>query len=288
MAYKNFDDFRVDAVKNLGDVLSATSDLPNTRLGAGITNRDKQIMTWLLPNGTSVQMYINPENFVVAESKQIQQTRTKGGFVVQYWGDNLTRLTLNGTTGSAGVKGINVLRDVYRSENRIFEVVAASQTNELLNALQQTTLQDASLGDAIVPVMAEQLRNNNFILRPSLASLALGITLFYQGIEYRGFFTSMTTTEDVNRLGLFQYNIEFMVTETRGKRVNFMAWHKDPIADDVTGQFVNAMASSAGNAIRGLFGLSPQQNNVDFRHPESAPLSYGGNSLSSTFGINNG
>ena len=272
--------------KNVSSTLNAMSDLPNTRLGAGVTNRDKQIMTWMLPNGSTVQMYINPESFVVAESKQIQQIRTKGGFVVQYWGDNLTRLTLTGTTGSSGVKGINILRDIYRSENRIFEVVAASQTNSLINEFQ-SSVSNANSASGLVSYMSQQLRNRNFILRPSLASLALGITLFYQGIQYRGFFTSMTTTEDVNRLGLFQYSIEFMATDIIGRRNNFMAWHREPMADDPTGQLVNALVSKAGNAVRGLFGLDPQQNTPTQYHPGSSPLTYGGNSLAADFGFTN-
>lgn len=273
------------ATNAIGDILNSISELPNTRLAAGITNRDKQVMTWMLPNGSTVQMYINPENFVINESKQITQTRTKGGFIVQYWGDNLTKLTLSGTTGSSGVKGINLLRDIYRSENRIFQVVAGSQTKELIDAMKKGGITESGLGQKLIPNVAKQLRNRNFILRPSLASLAVGVILFYQGVEYHGFFTSMTITEDVNRLGLFQYSLEFMATETRGSRKNFMAWHREALADDPAGQLLNALTSLGGNAIRDLMGLSPQQVTPMTFHPGSAPLTYGGNSLSSMFGI---
>lgn len=283
---KNFQTYVNDATRAVGETLSAINDLPNTRLLTGITNRDKQIMTWMLPNGTTVQMYINPENLVIAESKQIQSTRTKGGFVVQYWGENLTKLTLNGTTGSAGVKGINVLRDIYHAENKVFEIVAGTQTNDLLDAVSSGAFNSVDIGQSLVPWVSQQLRNNNFILRPSLASLALGIVLFYQGIEYKGFFNSLTVTENVTRLGLFEYNMDFTVTEIRGKRSNFMAWHKDPLSDDPTGQIVNALASAAGNAVRGFFGMNPQQNAPTQFHPESGPLSFGGSSLAAQFGVN--
>ena len=117
------------------DALAGTQPFPNTRLGHGISNRDKQIITWRLPNGTSVQMYINPESLNINESKQINYTRTKGGFVVQYWGANLTQISLRGTTGSSGVRGINVLNDIYNAENRAFELVAATQSNDLAQSL---------------------------------------------------------------------------------------------------------------------------------------------------------
>jgi hypothetical protein len=273
--------FLEDSTKAAGDLLNAMSDFPNTRMAGGVTNRDNQVMTWMLANGSTVQMYINPENFSITESKQITPTRTKGGFIVQYWGDNLTKLMLSGTTGSAGIKGISVLRDVYRSENRLFETVVGTQTNELLNALSNGNISEQNLGQNLIPNVAKQLRDQNFVLRPSLASLALGVTLFYQGIEYRGFFTSMSTVEDINRLGLFSYTIEFMATEIRGKRKNFMAWHREPIADDPAGQMLNAMVSAVGNYFTGMM----QQNVPTTFHPGNAPLTFGGNSTASIFGI---
>jgi hypothetical protein len=270
-----------DAISATGDLLSVMGDFPNMRLATGISNRDKQIMTWMLANGSTIQMYINPENLTIAESKQINQTRTKGGFIIQYWGDNLTKLTLTGTTGSSGVKGINILRDIYHSENRLFESVVGNQTNSLLNALSSGNMKDADIGRSLVPYVAEQLRNQSFILRPSLASLALGITLFYQGIEYRGFFTSMNVVEDVNRLGLFSYTIEFMATEIHGKRKNFMSWHREPIADDPEGQMMNAIVGSIGSALTDMMKQATPEN----FHPESAPLTFGGSSLPSLFGM---
>jgi len=266
---------------DVAQAYGALEDFPNTRMASGITNRDKQVMTWMLANGTTIQMYVNPENLSILESKQITPTRTKGGFIIQYWGDNLTKLTLSGTTGSSGIKGISVLRDVYRSENRLFESVVGAQTNKLLTALDSGNFQEIEIGSVLAPQVAKQLRDQSFILRPSLASLALGVTLFYQGIEYRGFFTSMHTVEDVNRLGLFSYTIEFMATETHGKRKNFMAWHREPVADDITGQAVNAMVNKVGNYLTDM----TQQNAPMSFHPGNAPLTFGGNSLATQFGI---
>lgn len=271
--------FAGDAAGVVGDVLRAFSTGPNVRHAQGISNRDKQVMTWRLPDGTGVQMYINPENFQIAESKQINATRTKGGYVVQYWGDNLTQLTLSGTTGSSGIKGINVLRDIYRSENRAFELVAASQNQQLALRAGQSGegLDLAGAGNALRD-LAQELRERNFILRPSLASLALNVMLFYQGVQYRGYFTNFQITESISKLGLFDYNLTFMVTETRGRRENFMAWHREPLADDLSGQLINGI----GNAIRSSIGLSeqpPQQF-----HPENAPLTFGGDSLASQLG----
>lgn len=269
----------------LGNLLNTLDDPPNTRFAHGISNRDSQVMTWRLPNSSSVQMYINPENFVVSESKLITPTRTKGGYVIQYWGDNLTKLTLSGTTGSSGIKGIQVLRDVYRAENKAFELVAATQINDFVNLMEGVNINDAGITGAVFNEAAKQIRERNFILRPSLASLALSILLFYQGVQYRGFFTEFTMTESVGKLGLFDYSMAFTVTEIRGKRENFMAWHKEPLADDVGGQLISGALNFVGNAIRGAVGLPQQAQNPTQFHPENAPLTYGGNSFSAALGI---
>lgn len=277
--------FVQDNAAALNQIQSLLYDPPNVRLGHGITNRNQQIMTWRLPNGSAVQMYINPENFSVAESKQITETRTKGGFVVQYWGDNLTKLSLSGTTGSAGIKGIQVLRDVYRAENHAFELVAATQREKLIEIARETGIDDANIAGTMFNV-AQENRKRNFILRPTLASLALSVMLFYQGVQYRGYFTEFSMTESVQKLGLFDYNMAFTVTEIRGSRNNFMPWHKEPLADDMAGQLVSGVINAVGNSLRSLAGLPQQAQNPEQFHPENAPLTFGnGTSFSAGLGI---
>lgn len=279
VTFKANGDFADNFAGNVADFLSTFEPYPNIRYANGPTNRAESIMHWRLPNGTSVQMYINPQNFQIGESKQITQVRTKGGYVVQYWGDNLTQLTINGTTGSAGWKGINVLRDIYRAENRAFDLVAATQTNELISTLSDPFFDESNPG-ALLSNVAEELRRRQFILRPSLASLALSIILYYQGIQYKGFFTAFNVTESVDNLGMFDYSITFMATEIRGTRQNFMPWHKEPVADSVVGALLNGVA----NAVRRFAGASEQA--PEQFHPESAPHTFGGNQTAAVLGFN--
>lgn len=272
----NIGDSAKAIAKKAQAVGQALSRYPHVRSGQGITDRRGQIMTWRLPNGDGIQMYINPENFIIRESKLITSTRTKGGFVIQYWGDNLTELTLTGTTGSSGVKGINVLRDIYRSENKGFDLVAAQQLNDVQNIQRNVNLGD-NLNDAFTDA-SKAIQKRNFLLRPSLASLASNVLLFYQGDQWRGYFTAFSVTESVGKLGLFDYSLTFMAYEKRGSRKNFMPWHKEPMADDLAGSMINAI----GNKVRGAFGLgqqAPQQY-----HPSTAPRTFGGNSLSTGLG----
>jgi len=260
--------------QGIGDLVT---NKPNYRSHYGTTNRNEQVMTWRLPGGGAVQMYINPQNFQIKESKQIEEVRTKGGFVVQYWGENLIQLTLSGTTGSSGVRGINVLRDIYRSENKGFDVVAA----QLMNEIEETTsspLEGRSLSKQM-ETLARDVYNRNFLLRPTLGSLAVSMILFYQGVQYKGFFKDFSVTEGIEKLGLFDYVINFTATEVRGQRKNFLGWHKEPLADDFAGQLINGV----GNAARSAFGLAEQP--PEAFHPSNAPLSFGGNSLASGLGL---
>lgn len=270
-----------NAVDRLAQVGAGLEGTPNYRAAYEVNNRSEQVMTWRLPNGSAVQMYINPENFVIRESKQITETRTKGGFVIQYWGENLTKITLSGTTGSSGVKGINVLRDIYRSENRGFELIASQLVGDIEQVKSGLNVSGASAAglNTLLEDTALELQKRNFLLRPSLASLAVNVLLFYQGVQYKGFFNDFTVTEGVTKLGLFDYNISFTATETRGQRKNFLGWQKEPTADDIPGQLINGI----GNAVRGFFGLQHQP--PESFHPANAPYSFGQTSLAPSLGV---
>jgi hypothetical protein len=59
--------------------------------------------------------------------------------------------------------------------------------------------------------------------------LALGIEMYYSGWVFRGYFESMSVTESAERIGMFDYDIAFTVTQRRGYRTNFMPWHQSAI-----------------------------------------------------------
>jgi hypothetical protein len=264
--------------QKIQDTLNALKPQPSFRAANGPNARDEHIMTWRLPNGSSVQMYLNPQSLAIRESKQINTTRTKGGFVVQYWGANLTELTISGITGSSGIQGINVLRDIYYSENRAFDLVAATQTSEMVNELSSQELNSNNISDSMVD-LAAKLRSRNFILRPSLAALATSVLMFYQGEEWKGFFTQFSVTETAERTGMFEYSLIFMATERHGKRGNSFAWQKEPLADDSAGLLLNGI----GNAIRGMVGMKSQA--PEQFGPANAPLTFGQSSLPSSLGF---
>src|SRR6185312_7899142 len=89
------------------------------------SNRNAQIkrnaITWFIPEFGIVRMYINPSAITYNHKKLISKDKTKGGFNLQYWGEDLTTLNISGTTGSSGIEGINVLYEIYRAEQYAFD-----------------------------------------------------------------------------------------------------------------------------------------------------------------------
>ena len=107
----------VEGNGQIPDVIAMSPEAP-------IGYRIRELMSWRVPGVGYVQMYINPDELVINEKKNIVRQRTKGGFVVQYWGEEPDILRISGSTGTSGVEGINVLRDTYRAEHKAFQTVS--------------------------------------------------------------------------------------------------------------------------------------------------------------------
>lgn len=254
MAFQPMDPFPPEPSLTNPEVLSNASAV--ARVAAGKVNAAvlnlidrpqvgrvvRELVTWKTPHLGYIQMYINPQQIRISSSKIIENVRTKGGFVIQYGGENLDQIQIEGTTGSAGMEGINILQSIYRSEQLAFEGIAAALEEQLSNvqldqAIGSIATQFGNSGSAQgnsflfgqnVLQITSQLFNGLNRPRPTLASLASNIDMFFQGILYRGYFKSFTVTESVQKLGWFDYNIDFVAYARQGSRHNFMPWHKQP------------------------------------------------------------
>lgn len=186
----------------------------------------REMMSFHLPTIGIVEMYINPQNFTITSKKQITEVRTKGGYVMQYWGEMLDEIRLAGTTGSSGIEGINILRDIYRSEHKTFSSVSNTLATQLgggINALLANSTSSSSFGREIGKWL-----NLSGTTRPTLASLAAGVSLIFQGVVYKGYFKGFTVSEKAEMPGIFDYDMSFFSFARRGLRTNFMPWHRSP------------------------------------------------------------
>jgi hypothetical protein len=233
--------------KNDGFVPSADGEgLPSSKI---LNNRDanikRNIISWFVPEFGIVKMFINPQSLTIQDSKSINQIRTKGGYTLQYWGENLTQITLNGTTGSSGIEGINVLYEIYRAEQYAFDAVGLqlaannSNNNGAINLANKGIdaigglIGDGILGDLssnlLKGITGQESIINSLAVKniPSLAQLAFTVEMFYNGWVYRGYFESFTLNERADNFHL-QYDLKFIATQRRGYRTNYLPWHKSP------------------------------------------------------------
>lgn len=215
--------------------------LPSSKIPSERKHRNKRhIIHWFVPEVGVINMYVNPQRINYKYSKLINSERTKGGFVQQYWGENLPTLSLSGHTASSGIEGINVLYEIYRSEQLNFDPIGLTMASNSMVSGVGNMINDAAgsigglAGDVLgattgllglSPLTASILPRTP----ATLASLAFGLEMYYAGKVYRGYFTNFSFDESVDRLGLFEYQIEFVVTQQRGYRVNTMPWHRSAI-----------------------------------------------------------
>lgn len=245
---------------NIGSVIPNTvvangnglpySTVPNN-FDQGVIRRN--IISWFVPQFGVAQMYINPQNISYNNKKLITKERTKGGFTLQYWGEDLTTINIQGTTGSAGIEGINMLYEIYRAEQYAFDAVglqlaannassdvAANLVNnvggnlgQFANSLLPTNLQTgpntaAAAGAGLLGgILGLSSPNNTLSPRniPSLAQLAFTVEMYYDGWVFRGYFDSMNITERADNF-LLDYQMVFMATQRRGYRTNYFPWSR--------------------------------------------------------------
>lgn len=202
----------------------------------------RNVMKWFVPNVGIINMFVNPKSINHKFGKKIQKEFTKGGYVIQYWGEELPELTIQGTTASSGIEGINILYEIYRSEQLMFDNVALQidQNQGGLSTLGNWASQAADavgFGDltqnivgSITDIASDVLgvSSPSFKDITSLAELAAGIELYWSGWVFKGYFSSFTFSENADQLGLFDYTIGFTVLQRRGYRFNFLPWHRDP------------------------------------------------------------
>lgn len=229
--------------KSDGFLLPATFSADGTGLPSNKvpTYRDAQfkrnIITWFVPQFGIVRMYVNPNAITYNHKKLIAKDRTKGGYTLQYWGEELDTLNISGTTGGSGIEGINVLYEIYRAEQYAFDstglmLAANNASMDLSNSLSSlgglvSGGIGGAAGGALSGVLGLDSPNANLATQniPSLAQLAFTVEMYYAGWAYRGFFESMSINERADNF-LFDYQMVFTATQRRGYRVNNFPWNK--------------------------------------------------------------
>lgn len=233
----------------------------------------RNIITWFVPQFGIVRMYVNPSSISYVHKKLITKDRTKGGYTLQYWGEELTTINISGTTGSSGIEGINMLYELYRAEQYAFDSVgltlAANNANNdlshnLINGaaslLGGSPTTQAGTAGLLGGILGVDSPNNTLSAKniPSLGQLAFSVEMYYNGWVYRGFFDNMTVNERADNF-LLEYQMTFMATQRRGYRVNYFPWTRS--AKDGPSQYTSPQAFS-GNVTGGVAPSASSFNGI--------------------------
>lgn len=241
-----------DGSFQLPDIIAENPQTPKGK-------KTRQLIRWRVPGLGFVDMYINPQQMDISEKKVIQKQRTKGGYIIQYWGEELTTIRIQGNTGASGIEGINILRKVYRAEQDSFQQVAqmlADRVNAfsvggnlsslIANGASQSGGNFAGniTGGLVTGLLGG---NSSPATLPTLGSLAVSVEMYYQGWVFKGFFENFDVNESVsNGPGVFNYTLLFTVLDRRGERLNIMSYNRSPaIIDPDSGKPKNYYKSDA-------------------------------------------
>jgi len=146
-------------------------------------------------------MIINPANLNISYSSLVNETRTLGGFVQEFWGEQLTSLSASGQTAlfinqSEGITNEN-LRDSesYNSFVRLLNFYK-SNGKEYRDERTKETLASKANPNRIVKFAT--------------------MVMTYIGKEYHGYFESFNFKEDATKPFYFDYDFSFKVTRIVG------------------------------------------------------------------------
>lgn len=165
--------------------------------------KNKQAIIWriegLHETPPELTMMINPINLDVSYTQLVNETRTLGGFVQEYWGEQLTSLSASGQTamfyGSGGITN----KDSRQSESyqNFIRLVNIYKSNGKDYLDERRTLAKNINPDRIV----------NFGR----------VIMTYLDKQYEGYFENFTIKEMAEKPFYLEYDFSFKIIRTIGE-----------------------------------------------------------------------
>jgi hypothetical protein len=161
---------------------------------------------WTIRGDTSIPsltMLVNPSNLDISYSPLITETRTLGGFVHEYWGEQLTTLAATGKTAMF----VDSEKGITNKESRKSESYQYFMT--LLNIYKNNGKGYNSTFDSSTP---NALRANP----TKITSLGI-VSMIFDSRQYDGYFESFTYAEDATQPFNLEYSFNFKVMRIIGQ-----------------------------------------------------------------------
>jgi hypothetical protein len=148
----------------------------------------------------SLTMLVNPSNLDIAYSPLITETRTLGGFVHEFWGEQLTSLNASGKT--AMFLDENGLTNKNSRSTESFQYFMS-----LLNIYKNNGKGYYSTTDKSMPAIYNPTK---------ISSLGI-VSMFFDKRQYDGYFETFTYTEDASMPFNLEYSFTFKVLKITGQ-----------------------------------------------------------------------
>lgn len=169
---------------------------------------NKQAISWriegLLNTPPPLTMMINPSNMDLSYAPLVSETRTLGGFIQEFWGEQLTTLGASGQTAmfydQSGITNKNVrtsesyqnfirLVNIYKNNGKDYQEINSNWTETAKRVALQNPNRIKSFGAVIMT---------------------------YIGKEYEGYFENFTFKELAEKPHNFEYDFSFKIEKTIG------------------------------------------------------------------------
>lgn len=153
--------------------------------------------TSLLPDDAKLVFHVNPQSMTINYAKSVERTQTMGGYVEYHWGDAVSSIDFNMTTGGfmrlySGVSNITGGPGSYNSGGTRRETIAYDKYLDMRALFHH----NGSVYDV----------DGNIVFQGI-------IKVTFDGGIYLGWFTTFNTSEDATKPFQFSLTANFTVSE---------------------------------------------------------------------------
>ena len=167
-------------------------------------DKNKHLISWriegLRDTPPEFTLIVNPVNLDISYTQLVNETRTMGGFLQEYWGEQLTTLSAAGRTamffGSEGLTNYESRdSEAYQNFIRLLNLYKCNG-KEYIDETQRQTLATKANPDRIVGFAR--------------------VIMIYMNKEYEGYFESFTYKEMAEKPFYIEYDFSFKVNKIIG------------------------------------------------------------------------
>lgn len=160
-------------------------------------------------------MNINPQNLDTSYTPLINETRTLGGFVEEFWGEDLTTISASGFTSMFFDEKKGMTNEFEKTE----AIVGAKTTKQLSGFLALVNLYKMNgkfYANGVNDLKDPDSNLNAYKSNPNKIYKMGSVYMYYSGISYKGFFETFEFKEQAEKPFFFEYSFSFKVLKTFG------------------------------------------------------------------------